>query len=243
MNSKLILPIILIAILFGCKEEKQIEVIPDYDKIYLPLSELTEIPQLMKGNDKELIDSIFSIYYILYPLSDSLKNKPTMEYKFMINETGTIDKIFIGKNNDEKINQLVLNTVKKWKYKPGIKDGRNVKSQSPMILWFEMGKSINENEYFVAVETMPEIIGGFASIQEKIVYPEIAKRAGIEGKVYILAFIDENGNVASARIIKGIGAGCDEAALEAVKQTKFIPGRQRSKPVKVQVTVPIVFKL
>jgi Gram-negative bacterial TonB protein C-terminal len=167
MNSKLILPIILIAILFGCKEEKQIEVIPDYDKIYLPLSGLTEIPQLMKGNDKELIDSIFSIYYNLYPLSDSLKNKATMEYKFMINEFGTIDKIFMGKNNNEKINQLVLNTVKKWKYKPGIKDGRNVKSQSPMILWFEMGKSINENEYFVAVETMPEIIGGFASIQEK----------------------------------------------------------------------------
>ncbi len=243
MNSKLILPIFLIVILLGCKEEKQIEVIPDYDRIYLPVNELNEIPQLMEGNDKKLIDSIFAIYFNLFPLSDSSRNKPTMEYKLMINETGTIDKIFMGKNNDEKINQLVLNTIKKWKYKPGVKDGKNVKSQSPMILWFEMKKQIVESEFFVAVETMPEIIGGFASIQEKIVYPELAKLAGIEGKVYILAFIDGNGEVASARIIKGIGAGCDEAALNAVKQTKFTPGRQRGKPVKVQVTVPIVFKL
>ena len=90
---------------------------------------------------------------------------------------------------------------------------------------------------------MPEVIGGLYSIQSKIKYPEIAKRAGIEGKVYVLAFIDENGNVANAKIIKGIGAGCDEAALDAVKQTKFKPGRQKGKPVKVQVSIPIVFKL
>jgi len=243
MNSKLIIPIFLIVILLGCKEEKQIEVVPDYDRIYLPVNELNEIPQLMEGNDKELIDSIFAIYFNLYPPSDSSGNKPTMKYKLMINETGKIDKIFMGKNNDEKINQLVLSTIKKWKYKPGIKDGKNVKSQSPMILWFEMKKRIVESEFFVTVETMPEIIGGVASIQEKIVYPEIAKRAGIEGKVYILAFIDENGNVANARILKGIGAGCDEAALNAVKKTRFVPGKQRGKPVKVQVTVPIAFRL
>ncbi len=100
-----------------------------------------------------------------------------------------------------------------------------------------------EPVYFVAVEEMPEPIGGIAAIQQKIVYPEIAKRAGVEGKVYALAFVDENGNVTNAKIIKGIGAGCDEAALDAVKKTKFKPGKQRGKPVKVQVSIPVVFKL
>ena len=38
-------------------------------------------------------------------------------------------------------------------------------------------------------------------------------------------------------------AGCDEMAVDAVKQTKFNPGKQKGKPVKVQVTIPIVFKL
>jgi protein TonB len=100
-----------------------------------------------------------------------------------------------------------------------------------------------EPVYFVAVEDMPEPIGGIAGIQQKIVYPEIAKRAGVEGKVYVLAFVDETGTVTNAKIIKGIGAGCDEAALSAVMKTKFKPGKQRGKPVKVQVSIPIVFKL
>jgi len=97
--------------------------------------------------------------------------------------------------------------------------------------------------YFVAVEEMPEPIGGIQAIQSKIVYPEIAKRAGVEGKVYILAFVNEQGNVTRAEVIKGLGAGLDEAALTAIKQTKFKPGKQRGQPVKVQVSIPIVFKL
>ncbi|MCK7524737.1 MAG: energy transducer TonB [Ignavibacteriales bacterium] len=65
---------------------------------------------------------------------------------------------------------------------------------------------------------MPEPIGGIKAIQEKIVYPEIAKRAGVEGKVYVLAFVDESGTVTDAKIIKGIGAGCDEAALMQLRR-------------------------
>jgi protein TonB len=106
-------------------------------------------------------------------------------------------------------------------------------------------KKIIEEEptYFVAVEEMPEPIGGIQAIQSKIVYPEIAKRAGVEGKVYVLAFVNEQGDVTKTEIIKGLGAGLDEAALNAVKQTRFKPGKQRGKPVKVQVSIPIVFKL
>lgn len=106
-------------------------------------------------------------------------------------------------------------------------------------------KKIVEEEpvYFVAVEEMPEPIGGIGEIQKKIVYPEIAKRTGVEGKVYVLAYVNEQGTVTDAKIMKGIGAGCDEAALDAVKKTKFTPGKQRGKPVKVKVWVPVAFKL
>ncbi len=100
-----------------------------------------------------------------------------------------------------------------------------------------------EPQYFVAVEDMPEPIGGIQAIQDKIVYPEIAKRAGIEGRVFVKAFVDKEGNVTKVEIMKGLGAGCDEAAEKAVKETKFKPGKQRGKPVNVQVVIPIVFKL
>jgi len=106
-------------------------------------------------------------------------------------------------------------------------------------------KKVVEEEptYFVAVEEMPYPIGGIQAILNLIVYPEIAKRAGVEGKVYVLAYVNEQGIVTKTEVLKGIGAGCDEAAEYAVKHTKFSPGKQRGKPVKVKVLVPIVFKL
>ncbi|MBM4174691.1 MAG: energy transducer TonB [Ignavibacteria bacterium] len=100
-----------------------------------------------------------------------------------------------------------------------------------------------EVTYFEVVEDMPEPIGGIQAIQSKITYPEIAKRAGVEGKVYILAYVNEQGEVTKTEVLRGIGAGCDEAAEKAVRDTKFKPGKQRGKPVKVKVAVPIVFTL
>ena len=90
-------------------------------------------------------------------------------------------------------------------------------------------------------DLLPTPIGGMNTIQEKIVYPEIAMIAGIDGKVYVLTSIDENGYVTNAKIIKGIGAGCNEAALDAVKQTRFTPAMKDQKPLKVDVIIPIVF--
>ncbi len=96
---------------------------------------------------------------------------------------------------------------------------------------------------FYVVEQMPTPIGGIASIQKKIDYPEIAIRSGVQGRVFVKAFVDEEGNVFKVELLKGIGGGCDEEALKAVKNTMFNPGKQRGRAVKVQVTVPVLFKL
>ncbi len=104
-------------------------------------------------------------------------------------------------------------------------------------------KEEDEEIYFVAVEDLPEPVGGIAAIQAAVVYPEIAKRAGVEGTVYVEAFVDEGGSVTRTQVVKGIGAGCDEAAQSAVSKTKFKPGKQRGKPVKVRMSIPIRFRL
>lgn len=103
-------------------------------------------------------------------------------------------------------------------------------------------KPQEDSVYFVA-DQMPEPIGGIKEIQERIKYPTEAKIKGIEGKVYILVVVDDWGDVEEAQVLEGIGGGCDEAALKAVKETKFIPGKDKGKYVKVQVAIPIVFKL
>jgi len=102
----------------------------------------------------------------------------------------------------------------------------------------------NEGEKYLAfAEKMPAPIGGLEAIYKTIKYPEIAKKAGVEGKVYALAFINENGTVDQVQIIKGIGAGCDEEVIRAVSAAKFTPGMKDGKPVKVKLSIQIKFKL
>lgn len=100
-----------------------------------------------------------------------------------------------------------------------------------------------EPEIFVVVENMPELIGGIQGLQKRVKYPEIAKKAGVEGTVFLQFVVDEKGNVVDPAVVKGIGAGCDEAALEAIKTAKFKPGKQRGKPVKVKFSLPVRFRL
>lgn len=100
-----------------------------------------------------------------------------------------------------------------------------------------------EATIFAVVEENPEPLGGLGAIQSRVEYPDLAKKAGVEGTVSVRAAIDEKGNVIKTTIIKGIGAGCDEAAMAAVQKTKFKPGSQRGKAVKVWIAIPIRFRL
>ncbi len=100
-----------------------------------------------------------------------------------------------------------------------------------------------EPEVFTIVEDMPELKGGMEAIYRNLRYPEIARQAGIEGRVIVQFIIDENGQVVDPQVVRGIGGGCDEAAIEAVKQVEFTPGRQRGRAVRVRYSLPITFRL
>jgi TonB family protein len=76
-------------------------------------------------------------------------------------------------------------------------------------------------------------------------YPEMARKAELEGKVYVEVLIDTRGKVRDARIIKdsGTNAGFEEAALEAALRGEWRPAMQNKQPVAVRVSYPVVFKL
>jgi periplasmic protein TonB len=98
------------------------------------------------------------------------------------------------------------------------------------------------------VESMPEPAGGYqafyAFIGKNLKYPKQAQRMGIEGKVFIRFIVDKQGNITEVEVIRGIGMGCDEEALRVMKHLpKWQPGKQRGKPVKVRMVLPITFKL
>lgn len=100
-----------------------------------------------------------------------------------------------------------------------------------------------EEDFFVVVENMPELIGGLGALQGQIRYPEMARRAGIEGRVHIQFIVNEQGEVENPVVVRGIGGGADEEALRVVSQAKFTPGMQRGRPVRVQYSLPIFFRL
>ncbi len=100
-----------------------------------------------------------------------------------------------------------------------------------------------EEEIFVVVEQMPELIGGLAALNKHITYPEMARRAQIEGRVIVEFIIDKDGKVRDPKVIRGIGGGCDEEAIKAVQKVTFKPGMQRGKPVLVRYSMPINFTL
>jgi TonB family protein len=103
-------------------------------------------------------------------------------------------------------------------------------------------------DIFVIVEQLPEAEGGmktfYSHIKSEMSYPSEAWQKHIEGRVDVQFVVEKNGSLSDVKIIKGIGAGCDEEALRAIRNApSFKPGRQRGKPVRVAMVVPIIFKI
>lgn len=105
-----------------------------------------------------------------------------------------------------------------------------------------------EPEVFVTVEQMPTMKPnqqeGMKKLNNCIEYPEMAKRAGVEGRVTVQFVVNEQGNVEQPNVIgEGLGAGLDKEAIRCVKQLSFTPGEQRGNPVKVRFALPVNFQL
>ncbi len=112
-----------------------------------------------------------------------------------------------------------------------------------IFITFMQTANAQADSYLAFAQVMPQPVGGLAAIYKHITYPNIAKDAGISGKVYLLIYIDEKGNVGDVKVLKGIGGGCDEAAVAGVKQCKFTPGTNNGQPVKVKLSLPITFEI
>ena len=101
---------------------------------------------------------------------------------------------------------------------------------------------------FQIVEEMPKFPGGEKAMMEfvakNIEYPQEAKDNNIQGRVFISFVVEKDGSIGEAKVMRGIGGGCDEAAMRVVKaMPKWKPGMQKGKPVRVSYMMPIFFKL
>ncbi len=106
----------------------------------------------------------------------------------------------------------------------------------------------DEPEVYQIVEQMPAFPGGEEKLLEflskNIEYPEEARKAEIQGRVFVGFVVEKDGSVGDVKVLRGIGGGCDEEAVRVVKSMpKWKPGMHKGEPVRVSYQIPIHFKL
>jgi periplasmic protein TonB len=105
----------------------------------------------------------------------------------------------------------------------------------------------DSTEIIFLAEVQPKPVGGYelfySKVSNNLKYPRQAIRNGVDGKVFVEFVVDRNGKVSHIKVLKGIGAGCDEEAMRVLALTNWEPGKQRGRPVNVRMVIPVFFKV
>ena len=102
---------------------------------------------------------------------------------------------------------------------------------------------------FQLVEQKPSFNGGDANefskwVNSRLVYPEIAKENGVQGRVTLQFTVEADGRVTNVRVLRGVDESLDKEAVRVVSSSpKWKPGKQRDRAVKVTYTFPVIFQL
>ena len=102
---------------------------------------------------------------------------------------------------------------------------------------------------FQLVEEKPSFNGGDANefskwVNSKLVYPEIAKENGVQGRVTLQFTVEKDGSVTNVKVLRGVDSSLDKEAVRVVQSSpKWKPGKQRDRAVKVTYTFPVIFQL
>lgn len=102
---------------------------------------------------------------------------------------------------------------------------------------------------FQLVEQKPSFNGGDANefskwVNKRLVYPEIAKENGVQGRVMLQFTVNTDGSVSGVKVLRGVDPSLDKEAVRVVSSSpKWKPGKQRDRAVKVTYTFPVIFQL
>ena len=112
----------------------------------------------------------------------------------------------------------------------------------------EENKADEKQKLFIVVEHQPQFPGGEEARMQYLIdnidYPKEAQKKGIEGTVYVTFIVEADGSITNAKVLRGIGGGCDKEALEVVENMpNWEPGKKDGEPVRTQFNMPIQFSL
>ena len=117
----------------------------------------------------------------------------------------------------------------------------NYDFDKPKQVEVKQEEAIPDMDSFVSLEQEPDV--DLVDLAKNTIYPEVARKAGIEGKVTVSVYIEKNGKVIKAVIRNSTSSMLNQAALDAVNRTTFKPGIQNKQPVRAWLLIPVQFKL
>ncbi len=117
--------------------------------------------------------------------------------------------------------------------------------------YVEVEEEVVEEEAipFQLVEEKPSFQGGDANqfskwVNQRLVYPEIAKENGVQGRVTLQFTVEKDGTVTKVKVLRGVDPSLDKEAVRVVSSSpKWKPGKQRDRAVPVNYTFPVIFQL
>ena len=117
--------------------------------------------------------------------------------------------------------------------------------------YVEVEEEVVEEEAipFQLVEEKPSFLGGDANqfstwVNSRLVYPEIAKENGVQGRVTLQFTVEKDGTVTKVKVLRGVDPSLDKEAVRVVSMSpKWKPGKQRDRAVPVTYTFPVIFQL
>lgn len=161
-------------------------------------------------------------------------------------------------SNYEEGDLLTFNLKSKG-YKTLIKSFKNITANQSIVVLLSLRSNLIPRPnidhikfpkpvIFTDVEMLPNFPGGEVAFSKflasHIRYPKVAKENGTEGRVIISFVVETNGALTNIKVLRDIGDGCGPEAIRVLKESpKWIPGKQKSKPVRVAYTMPVNFSL
>lgn len=189
-----------------------------------------------RGDDDVFTDTSTVIDEEMVPITQETPPPPpeTPKIELMSDEIEILD-------DDVKIDDNILN----------LEDDANlgVEVKDYVEAAVEEEEVVEEAVPFAIVEEKPSFMGGDAStfskwVGEHLIYPEVAKENGVQGRVTLQFKVNKDGSVSDVTVLRGVDPLLDKEAVRVVKSSpKWKPGRQRDRAVPVTYTFPVIFQL
>jgi len=156
---------------------------------------------------------------------------------------GSVGEIRVIKSVHPSLDEAAMTALQDWRFKPALKDGQRVRALVEVEMSFTWGDNLPRLDSMDVFKPGPGVTTPRALTEVKPEYTSAARAAGIQGTVTLECVVRPDGRVGDTRVTRRLDPNLDKQAIQALKRWRFVPGERQGKPVPVQVTVEIDFRL